>query len=259
MSRTLRVEWLKLRTTRLYYGLFALAVALTGLDALLRSARAGHGKLPPLNTAEGLARPLTVTGFAVLTAGILGIALSSGEFRHGTATLTYLSFPRRLSVLAAKLGVGSVAGALVGAGGAVATTAIALAFAAGRGYPISLSLSTIVGDGAGAAFAGSLLAAIGVALGSLVRSQVGAIIATFVWAFFVEAIVGGVFNGIDPYLPFTAATTLAGSGLGGGGFGFAGSVSATALPFLAATALLLLVIGGLSAVAAATTVRQDIT
>src|SRR6202035_112182 len=85
--------------------------------------------------------------------------------------------------------------------------------------------------------AAALLAAVGVALGTLVRAQLGAVIGVFAWALFVEPIVGGLFNFIGPYLPFTAVTTLAGSRLGGGGFGFSGSSSATALPF-AATAVL---------------------
>jgi ABC-2 type transport system permease protein len=259
VTRLIRVEWLKLSTTRLNYGLLALAVGLTAFDAILRAARAGHGKLPPLSFADGMARPLTVTGFAVLVAGILGITLSSGEFRHGTVTLTYLAFPQRLQVLLAKLGVGFVGGFLVGAAGAAATTSITLAFVRAHGYPVTVGTGSLVADAAGATVAAGLVAAIGVALGSLVRSQVAAVIATFVWAFFVESILGGVFNSLDPYLPFTAATTLAGSRLGGGGFGFGGNPSASPLPFLAATALVLAVAAVLSVGAAATSIRRDVT
>ena len=88
MSRLVRIELLKLRTTRLTYGLLALAAALTALDPVLRAARAGHGKLAPLSTATGLTSVLTVTGFAMIIACVLGVTVSSGEFRHQTATLT---------------------------------------------------------------------------------------------------------------------------------------------------------------------------
>jgi hypothetical protein len=101
--------------------------------------------------------------------------------------------------------------------------------------------------------------AVGVAVGSLIRSQLGATVGIFVWAFFVESTIGGLYNSIDPYLPFTAATTLAGSRLGGGGFGFGGGSSATPLPFLAATALVTGVLLLISTLAATTTVKQDIT
>lgn len=66
--------------------------------------------------------------------------------------------------------------------------------------------------------AAALLAAIGVALGSLVRSQLAAVIGVFVWALVIESIVGGLFNAAQPYLPYTAATALAGSKPGSAAF-----------------------------------------
>lgn len=78
------------------------------------------------------------------------------------------------------------------------------------------------------------------------------------WAFVVEAVVGGLFNLIGPYLPFTVATTLAGSPLGGGGFGFSGSSTATPLRFAVAAALVAGVALLISVVAAKTTLQRDI-
>jgi ABC-type transport system involved in multi-copper enzyme maturation permease subunit len=259
MMRLLRVEALKLRSTRLTYGLLALGAVLTALDALLRALRAGNGRLPPLDTAEGLARPLTVTGFAILIAGVLGLTISSGEFRHNTATLTYLAFPDRIRVLVAKTLTGLAGGAIFGAAGAAMTTSVSLAVAAGEGYPISIGTSTIVRDAAGAVLAAALLTAVGVAVGSLIRSQIGATIAILIWAFFLEATIGGLYKQLDPYLPFTAATTLAGSRLGGGGFGFGGTNTAAALPFPAAAGLVIGVLLLISTIAALTSIRRDVT
>jgi len=194
MIRLMRVESLKLRTTRLTYGLLALAAGLTALDTLLRAARAGNGRLPPLDTASGLARPLTVTGFAMLMAWVLGITVSSGEFRHNTATLTYLSFPHRARVLVAKAVGAFGAGMIFGAVGAATATGVSIAFVFGHGYRLALPGGTIARDAAGAVFGAGLLAAVGVALGSLIRAQIGAVIGAFVWAFVVEAVVGGLFN-----------------------------------------------------------------
>ena len=76
----------------------------------------------------------------------------------------------------------------------------------------------------------------------------------------VESVVGGLYGSIDPYLPFTAASTLAGSRLGGGAFGFGGAEGSNApLPFVAAALLVAGIAIALSAVAAATTVRRDVT
>jgi ABC-2 type transport system permease protein len=258
MIRLVRIELLKLRTTRLTYGLLAAAAALTALDAVLRAARAGLGKIAPLSTATGLANVLTVTGFAMLIACVLGVTVSSGEFRHQTATLTYLEFPRRSRVLAAKLIAAALVGLVFGAVGSAVTTGIGLAFVAGHGDSIAISSITITRFAAGAVLGAALLAAVGVALGTLVRAQLGAVIGVFAWAIFVESIVGGLFNTVGPYLPFTAATTLAGSPLGGGGFGYSGSSSATSLPFAAAAALVAGLAIVLSFIASRTSLSHDI-
>jgi hypothetical protein len=90
-----------------------------------------------------------------------------------------------------------------------------------------------------------------------VRAQLGVVIGVFAWAFFVESIVGGLFSTVGPYLPFTAATTFAGSRLGGGGFGYSGS-SASALPFAAAAVLVAGLAIALSFIASRTSLRHDI-
>ncbi len=259
MIRLLQVEWLKLRTTRLTYGLLALAATLTALDTLLRTLRAGNGKLPPLDTAEGLSRPLTVTGFAILIAGVLGLTISSGEFRHNTATLTYLVFPNRLRVLVAKTLTGFAGGAIFGAAGAAMTTGVSLAVVAADGYPVK------IGTGHDHRRCRGRRPRRRPGRRSRCRPRLADPLSGrrhhrhLRRAFFVESTLGGLYNSLDPYLPFTAATTLAGSGLGGGGFGFGGGDSSAPLPFLAAAALVTGVVLLISTLAAATTVQHDIT
>jgi hypothetical protein len=101
---------------------------------------------------------------------------------------------------------------------------------------------------------------IGVAVGSLIRSQLAVVVGAFVWSIILESLVGGLFPGVHPYLPYTAATTLAGSALGVASFGSGGGASSVSpLPFAAATALLLAIGAVIAAIAARTTVRRDIT
>jgi hypothetical protein len=159
---------------------------------------------------------------------------------------------------AAKVIAAALVGLVFGAAGSAVPTGIGLAFVAGHGDAIALAGATIARHAGGAVLGAGLLAAVGVGLGTLVRAQLGAVIGVFAWAFFLEAIVGGLFNSVGPYLPFTATTTLAGSRLGGGGFGFSGSSSATPLPFVAAASLVAGVALVLSAVAAQTALRHAI-
>lgn len=252
MIRSVRTELLKLRTMRLPLVLLATAAALTALVTILEAARAGgsgHMAPPPLNTAAGLTSVLSGTGFAMLMAAVFGVTVASGEFRHGTATATYLATPDRVRVLIAK----AVAAAAVGLGFGLAATGLAtgigLAFVAAKGYPVALAGGTIARFAAGAILASGLLAAAGVGLGSLLRSQLAAIVTVFAWGLVLEQIIGGLFDASQPYLPYTAATTMAGATLGGG---------TSPLPFAAAAALVAGVASLMSAVAARTTVQSDI-
>jgi ABC-2 type transport system permease protein len=262
MIRLIRAELLKLGTIRLTYGLLTVAAALTALFATLEASRAGSPDtgVAAISTASGLSTVTTVTGFAMLFAAVLGAIVTSGELRHGSATLTYQATPRRERVLVAKVSVSAGAGAIFGLVAGAIATGIGLAFAAGDHAPVALSTTSLLRHIAGAVCGAALLAALGAGLGSLVRSQLAAVIGIFVWGIVIESILGGLFTSVRPYLPYTAATTLAGVKLGNAAFGPAHGAPGVAgpLPFLAALALLAVLAAAVSMLAARTTVQHDI-
>jgi ABC-2 type transport system permease protein len=256
----IRAELLKIRTTRLPLGLLALAAGLNALVAVVTSARAGSGSsfaIPPLDTTAGLRMVLTSTGFALLVAMVFGVTVASGEFRHRTATDTYLDQPNRVRVLLAKAVAAAGVGLVFGLVGAAITTGVGLAFVAAKGDQVALAAGTIARFAAGTVLGSGLLAAVGVGIGSLLRGQVAAVITVFVWAFGIEQIVGGLSRSIAPYLPYTAAATMAGA-TGGEGMPQLPS-GLNPLPFGTVAALLVGVAVVLSTLAARTTVQRDIT
>src|SRR6266511_274026 len=217
MIRAIRAELLKLRTARLPWGLLGVSVVLAGVHALLFDSNAGgtgHTAIKSLATQAGQTQAVTIPGEVLLFAAALGVIVASGEFRHNTATGTYLAIPDRARVLGAKAIAASGVGLVFGLAGAAVATAV------------------------------------GVGLGSLIRSQVGAIIAVFVWGLVIEQTVGSVYDAAQRYLPFTAAASLAGAKLEAG---------ATPLPFAAATALVAAVAALVSLIAARTTLNADVT
>jgi hypothetical protein len=139
---------------------------------------------------------------------------------------------------------------LFGLLGAAVSTIIGLLFVSAGGHPLLLSGATIVRYIAGAAIGSALLSSAGVALGSLIRSQVGAIITLFVWGFIIEQTIGGVFSSAQRFLPFSAAASMAGSEQGN---------ITSSLPFVGAVALVAAVAVAMSAIAARTTLSADIT
>jgi ABC-2 type transport system permease protein len=259
MITLIRVELLKLRTVRLGYGLLAGSAALSALWCTLEASRAGGRAVPPLSTAAGLNTIITGGVWGLLLAIVLGVTVSSGEFRHSTATATYLASPRRDRVLAAKAVAAACWGAVFGLVGWIIATSVGLSFAAAHSDKVTVADATIARYAAGHVLAGALLAMVGVGLGALIRSQLAAIIGVFVWAIILESLVGGLFAGVRPYLPYTAATTMGGTALGGASFGAAHGISGgTALPFAAAGALVAAVAVVLLLIAARTTVPRDI-
>jgi len=259
-ARLIRVELLKLRTTRLTFWLFATAAGLSVLFSIIEASRAGTKAVAPLSTAAGLNSVITGGVLALLFAAVLGVTVSSGEFRHETATTTYLATPKRSRVLVAKSVAAACGGAVFGFAGWLIATGVGLGFVAADGYSAPISDATLARYAAGHILAGALLAAIGAGIGSLIRSQLAGVIGVLVWAVVIESVIGNLFNSVQPYLPYTAATTLAGSVLGGAAFGPAhgASSSASPLPFAAAAALLAAVACVIGAIAARTTVIRDI-
>jgi ABC-2 type transport system permease protein len=257
MITAIRLEFLKLRTTRMWPGMLALGGGLTILVAVTESARSGTGGIvPSLATHAGQHDILTTTGFGLLVSMIYGTTVVTGEFRHKTITDTYLDQPDRGRVLSVKVIVAGLTGALFGLLAAAITTSAATGFTAAKGYHFAYSAATVARYGAGAVAGAALLAAVGAGLGALIRSQLTAAIAVFAWAFAVEALLGAVDKPLTPYLPVIAASTMAGandratmppvpSGI-------------TALPLAGAGALLAGLAVVLTIAAAVTTARRDI-
>ena len=254
MKRALRAEILKLRTAPMTWGLLAAAGLATVLIDVLIGARAGAGKgrleVPALTSLAGQKALFTTTQFALLLAMVLGVVVAAGEFRHGTASATALATPHRSRVLAAKALVAAALGLVFGLIGALVSAGIGLAFLAAKGDAVLLSTETILSDGAGACLGAGLLAAAGVGVGSLLRSQVAAVVSVLIWSLAAEGGLGALFPTASPYFPFAAARSL------GGVTSFAGGVAAA--PFFVAALLVAGVALGLGLIATQTTVRRDI-
>ena len=218
MTRLVAAELLKLRTTRSPLGL------LLGLLALAAIALAGTIASGELDGGPAPADRLVGAAAAALVfATLLGIVAVTNEFRHGTVVQTFLLEPVRERVVAAKAVAGLAAGAVLGVAATLLTLAVALPWLGSRGAPLELG-----GDLAGAlgrlVVAFAVAGVLGVAIGFLIRSQVGAIVATLAWFLVAEPLLA--FLGfalwrddlgrspVDPYLPGSAFDAFVAGGAG---------------------------------------------
>jgi hypothetical protein len=179
---------------------------------------------------------------------VIGILITSGEFRHGTATSTFLISPDRRRVIAAKLVAAGIVGASVAAAASLLTIAIAVPWLRSEGVSILDYRSDAALALVGAVLATVLGAVVGVGLGALVRNQTAAITIALVWTQVVEALLVGFLPEVGRWFPGGAANAVAGVATPNGGL----------LP-MGAAALLLMGYGLLFAAAGASaTVRRDI-
>ena len=193
MIRLVRSEWTKLFTTRVWIGLLLGSMAMAGGFAALFTAFAGQTggdgqALPPVGNPAYEQAAFAVSANATVLLLILGIIGMTQEYRHRTATPTFLVSPRRGRVVVAKLiayGLVAIPAALL----IIATNVLVVeVYAGARGAAPSISGDNLrVIFGALAALV--IYAVIGVGVGALLRNQVGAIVGALVYLFVVEGIV----------------------------------------------------------------------
>jgi ABC-2 type transport system permease protein len=200
-----RSELLKLRTTRtalsLIVGMVALVVLVTLLNGLVP-------REPSLLGRKEQFQLLANGSIASAFAAILGLMSVTTEIRHGTIRPTMLTTPRRTRVLVAKLI------ATTAFGGALGTIGVALSYGIGtlcldaRGIPTALTAGDRRLAVVGAIAVSALWGAFGVAVGAVIRNQVGAIVGGLIWVLFVESILFGLVPSVGRFLPATAANAL---------------------------------------------------
>jgi ABC-2 type transport system permease protein len=178
---TLRAELLKVWTVpRTMIGLGLGMLALIGLGAAGTSS--GHRE------GDRVLRDLMdIASFSLVFALITGVLIVTWEFRHGTIEQTFIISPRRERVMTAKALAAAFSGGVLGALGLAVAIVVAYIWIGGE-PGVDFGGSELWGRAARVLVLAVLWGAIGVGVGSLIRNQAGAIVAVFVWLFFLEPI-----------------------------------------------------------------------
>jgi ABC-2 type transport system permease protein len=199
-------EWLKLRTTRLLYGSIPAVVALS--FAAVAGAVLSADGAAELESTTGIRDTLSVTGAGAILVLVVGIIISAGEYRHGTAADTFLTTPRRNRVAAAKLTLGAGVGAAAGVITSLACLGIATLLYELEGATFPLGEPEVWAILAGALAYTMLFAILGVALGVLIRNQVLAISAALAWLAVIEHTLVTLVPDIGRWLPVAAGQAM---------------------------------------------------
>jgi ABC-2 type transport system permease protein len=209
VTNLLLAEALKLRTTRTMWALLAATVAVSAL-AVASAVVVGADTTLDLESARGARSVMNVTGNGAIFVLVLGVIISAGEFRMGTATDTFLTTPRRGRVVVAKLVTAGVVGLVFGALAAGVSLGVAGVSYRLEGLTFPLGSSDAWSTLGGSVLYAALFGAIGAATGSLVRNQVVAIVGWLGWIAVVEHIATGFAPEIGRWFPVAAGRALVG-------------------------------------------------
>ncbi len=269
MAGAVKAELRKFFTTRMWWGM-AIGVFLAGalfsiVFALFvpgsRQQNGGGNSGPALPGLDNTAMVSTVytagLSLAYLLTLVVGVMAIGSEYRHKTITSTFLSTPRRVRVMVAKvaslLGIGAFYGLVFLAGSVgVGGTAIAI-----KGFspvpeagPIAraLALSLLVLG---------LWSLIGLGAGILIPNQVAAILIAVGAAWILEPLLGFLLGlvswgqSIVPYMPSQATTAMVGQ--------INTSTTVQPLSWWAGALVLVAYAAVLAGIGSVLTVRRDVT
>jgi hypothetical protein len=212
MTRLVAGELRKLVTTWLWVWLLVGSIGLTALYASLAIAFGDDpgNPTPALSSPEGQRTVFSVGQGAGALVAVLGAIGYTSEFRHKTATATFLATPHRARVLLAKLITYPIVGAAYGLVCLAGTSVIAVVWLSAKGIPISLWGNGIPGTMAGVVAAVALFGGLGVGLGAVLREQVATVVGLLVYLFVAEPIVTRIpaLQDWTIYLPGSASAAL---------------------------------------------------
>lgn len=190
MKRALKAEFRKLRYQRSTYGNLIGASALAAVSAIatIASTQLPHAAMMfDLTTEQTMQMIMASATGGYLFAIIIGIVMSTSEHRYSTAVATYLAQPNRRIVMVAKMITAAVAGFTVQLVSTLFGMAAAYIYVQ-RYVHAALPLDIYARVLAGSLLVGVVLGVVGVGLGTLIRSQIIAVIGAMLWLNVIESL-----------------------------------------------------------------------
>jgi ABC-2 type transport system permease protein len=205
MTRLIRAEFLKLRTTQVWFWLLIGTVAVSAL--LVVAQLAGHDGVKRSSDVPDMFSSSSTAYILVFVLGVLGVTT---EFRYQTITPTFLQTPSRWAIITAKLITYALLG-IVFALVAVATQLIvALPWLSAKGIDVDLGSSDIVHSIVGVFAVVALYGIIGLGVGALLRNQIVAVVVGIVFLLILQNVLLAipVVRNAWPYTPNGATQAI---------------------------------------------------
>ena len=250
-SRLVSAELLKVTSTKMWLGMLVGVVLFIGIGvaATILAPEQPGVVVPRLTTPEGMRNVFAQAGGAYLFAIVIGTMGMTQELRHQTLTSTLLAEPRRNKVMVSKMAAYAIIGGIYGAVGVAFGYLLALALLPLKTHA-AIPWTAMWQIAAGSILGCALFAVLGVALGTLIRNQIAAILGVLVWVLIVEALLVSFLPKFGKWLPGGALNGIIQA---------TGPNNTSYLPVWGASLVLIGWTVLFGAIAAATTQRRDVT
>lgn len=197
MINLVRAEFLKLRTTQVWFWLLLASMAVSALIVI--AAYAPHNGVQNAQDVADVFGSAATADVAVFILGVLGITT---EFRYQTITPTVLATPSRWAIVSAKMITYGLVGAAFSAICVAVEIAIAVPWISAKGLDVGLSEGNIPHSLVGVFLVVALYGIIGLGVGALLKNQIVAVSIGLLFLLVLENILVAIPKVKNAY-PFT--------------------------------------------------------
>jgi hypothetical protein len=199
MIRLVRAEFLKLRSTQVWFWMLVATVAIGALLAVGNIAPS-DGIRSPEKVPDLFAAFASSPGYVVLfTLGALGVTT---EFRYQTITPTVLQTPSRWSIVTAKMITYAIVGIVYAVAALLAETAVGVPWLNAKNIDIRWSDGHVQHAIIGTFGVLALFGIVGLGVGALLRNQIVAVVVGIVFLVLIENILLAI-PGVKHAWPYT--------------------------------------------------------
>jgi ABC-2 type transport system permease protein len=205
MIRLVRAEFLKLRTTQVWFWMLMGTIAVSGLLVV--------GQIAPrdgVRTSDKVPELFASSSTAYLVVFVLGVLGITTEFRYQTITPTVLQTPSRWAIITAKMIAYAVAGAVYAAVAVATQLAVAVPWLKAKNVTVDFGNADVRHTIIGVFAVVALFGIVGLGIGALLRNQIVAVVVGLLFLLVLENILVAipVVKQAWPYMPGTAAQAI---------------------------------------------------
>lgn len=209
MVRLIRAEFLKLRTTQVWFWLLLAALAVSALFVI------GPFAAGDVRNGRDVAQVFSGTSTAYVVVFVLGVLGITTEIRYQTITPTVLATPSRWALMTAKMITYAVLGMLYALACLIVQLAIAVPWAAAKGLHVAWGSDGIPRALWGVFLVLALFGIVGLGIGALLRNQMVAVSVGVIFLLVLQGLITIIpkVKVIYAYLPGGAVSSILPNGM----------------------------------------------